>query len=270
MFYLTYVLVGIFTVITWSILFYLVKPSAFFIVENNQTLSRWKILLHWFLITLIVFIIFCLIVPSEQTLKEHDAPISVLFLGMIATFIGLFLLGKNKINIDKNKKASEQLKEDWKKLKQDWDKEKPQKEVQINEENKHVKLKEEVISDKEQPIYISSTEAIYQPSNQIVNFEKDDCEILDNLDLAGFRYVLNYKDRHGNVSVRGVDITGVHKEYGNNRWYFIADTIDGERTFKSQRVISLEDQWFSQKYETAKSIREHLLSEYDVIEDIEE
>ena len=58
--------------------------------------------------------------------------------------------------------------------------------------------------------------------------------------------------------------------YGNNRWYFIADTIDGERTFKSQRVISLKDQWFNNKYNSAKAIREHLLSEYDVIEDVED
>ena len=49
---------------------------------------------------------------------------------------------------------------------------------------------------------------------------KKDHEILDDIDLAGFRYVLDYKDRFGNVTIRGIDIIGVHKEYGNNRWYF--------------------------------------------------
>lgn len=126
---------------------------------------------------------------------------------------------------------------------------------------------------KEPTVYVPKTEPEYQPWNQIPDFSKDD-EFddveEDDIDLAGFRYVLDYKDKYGNVTTRGVDILGVHKVYGNNRWYFIADTIDGERTFKSQRVISLKDQWFNTKYNSSKAIREHILSEYDVIEDVED
>ena len=123
---------------------------------------------------------------------------------------------------------------------------------------------------KESTPYISPTEPNDQPCNQVPDFEDKNDEILDDLDLAGFRYVLEYKDRFGNTTTRGIDITGVHKEYGNNRWYFLADTIDGERTFKSQRVISLQDQWYGEIYNTSKTIREHLLASYDVIEDIDD
>lgn len=269
MFYLAYVLVGIFTVFSWSIFFYLVKPNAFIIIENSQVLSRWKILLHWFLISLIIFIVLCLIIPSEQAVSERGVPMFALFLGMIISIVGLFLLGKSKINIDTNKKAGNQIKEDWGKLKQDWNDIKPKKDTQLIKEKESEISRTDVISYKEPTQHVSSKEPIYQPLNQALDFEKDD-DILDDLDLVGFRYVLDYKDKYGNVTSRGVDILGVHKEYGNNRWYFIANTIDGERTFKSQRVISLKDQWFNTKYNSSKAIREHILSEYDVIEDVED
>ena len=123
---------------------------------------------------------------------------------------------------------------------------------------------------KEPTRYVSPPTGEYQPWNQIPDFVKKKDELLDDLDLAGFRYVLKYKDRFGNVTTRGVDITGVHKEYGNNRWYFFANTIKGIKTFKSQRVISLKDQWYSQTYSTPQTVREHLLASYDVIEDIED
>ena len=267
MFYLAYVLVGIFTVFSWSIFFYLVKPNAFIIIENSQVLSRWKILLHWFVISLIIFIVLCLIIPSEQAVSERGVPMFALSLGMIISIVGLFLLGKSKINIDTNKKAGNQIKEDWEKLKKDWNDIKSKKDVQLIKKTKTPQTV--VISPKEPTPHVSSKEPIYQPLNQAPDFEKDD-DILDDLDLVGFRYVLDYKDKYGNVTSRGVDILGVHKEYGNNRWYFIADTIDGERTFKSQRVISLKDQWFNNKYNSSKAIREHLLSEYNVIEDVED
>lgn len=123
---------------------------------------------------------------------------------------------------------------------------------------------------KKATVYIPPSVGEYQSWNQTPDFAKKDNEILDDIDLAGFRYVLDYKDRFGNVTTRGIDIIGVHKEYGNNRWYFFAETIEGERTFKSQRVMRLKDQWFNQEFTTAKAIREHILSEYEVIQDIED
>lgn len=88
---------------------------------------------------------------------------------------------------------------------------------------------------------------------------------LPNIQL--YRYVLEYKDSNGNNTVRGIDITTVYKGYQNSRWYFKADTEHGERTFKSQRVIRLKDQYSNSIYNNAKEVREHLLSEYDVLED---
>lgn len=85
-------------------------------------------------------------------------------------------------------------------------------------------------------------------------------------DIPSYRYVIEYKNGKGNETVRGIDILAVHK-HSNNRWYFLADTDEGERTFKSQRVIRLKDQWSQQIFATSKNIRKHLLSEYDVIED---
>lgn len=122
---------------------------------------------------------------------------------------------------------------------------------------------------KEPTVYVPKTKPEYQPWNQIPDFNKDD-EFEDDLDLVGFRYVLKYKDRHGGVTTRGVDITGVHKEYGNKRWYFFAKTVAGIKTFKSQRVICLKDQWYGEIYNTPQAIREHLLANYDVVEDVDD
>ncbi|MEB3755102.1 hypothetical protein [Acinetobacter sp. MD2(2019)] len=82
--------------------------------------------------------------------------------------------------------------------------------------------------------------------------------------FSNYRYVLEYRDASGSVTIRGIDIISVHKGYQNTRWYFEADTEDGERTFKSQRVIRLKDQWTNTIYATAEQVREHLLANYDI------
>ncbi|WP_318342452.1 hypothetical protein [Acinetobacter sp. 16] len=79
-------------------------------------------------------------------------------------------------------------------------------------------------------------------------------------EIPYYRYVLEYRDASGSVTIRGIDITRIHKGYQNTRWYFEADTDDGERTFKSQRVIRLKDQWTDVTYNTAEEIRQHLLT----------
>lgn len=102
------------------------------------------------------------------------------------------------------------------------------------------------------------------------NKSKFDTKLYNSLDdlpnILLYRYVIEYKNEKGNKTVRGIDILAVHK-HSNNRWYFLADTDEGERTFKSQRVIRLKDQCSQQIFATSKNIREHLLSEYEVIED---
>lgn len=87
-------------------------------------------------------------------------------------------------------------------------------------------------------------------------------------DISFYRYVLEYKDASGNITIRGIDISLVYKGYQNTRWYFKADTDDGERTFKSQRVMRLKDQWTATTYETAREVREHILSEHRISESI--
>lgn len=81
-----------------------------------------------------------------------------------------------------------------------------------------------------------------------------------------YRYLIEYQDRHGNISERHINILVIHKLYNNNRWYFLADTDDGERTFKSERVICLTDHWHNRIYRNTTEIRNHLLSEYEVSE----
>ncbi|MCU4483651.1 hypothetical protein [Acinetobacter ursingii] len=84
--------------------------------------------------------------------------------------------------------------------------------------------------------------------------------------ISNYRYVLEYRDASGSVTIRGIDITRIHKGYQNTRWYFEADTDDGERTFKSQRVMRLKDQWTDTTYDTSKEIRNHILSAHNISE----
>jgi hypothetical protein len=145
--------------------------------------------------------------------------------------------------------------------------------TQPNDKNIEIKVKPY----KEPTVYVSPPIGEYQSWNRISYHDKVDSEE-DTVDIeldsqlpeySGYRYSLEYKDRFGILTNRGIAITAVHKHYGNNRWYFLADTNAGERTFKSQRVVRLKDQWFGKTYNTAKEIREHILSEYDVIEDFD-
>lgn len=91
------------------------------------------------------------------------------------------------------------------------------------------------------------------------SFENDSSTYTPLPKIPFYRYVLEYKNAYGSITIRGIDITHVHKGYYKTRWYFDADTDDGERTFKSQRVIRLKDQNTGITYDTAKEIREHIL-----------
>lgn len=82
---------------------------------------------------------------------------------------------------------------------------------------------------------------------------------------AGYRYILEYQDRFANDSIRYINILSAHKEYGNNRWYFEAECAlsgNDERTFKSERVVSLTDTWTGRIYNSSTLVRNHLKSEH--------
>lgn len=190
------------------------------------------------------------------------------------------------VDKEKSKAILDDAKKDWQKLKSDLSNKKQEIKNDWNslKESKQTKAETKLAEAeesktpayKEPTLYVSPPPGEYQPWNQIPDFAKKKDDEDDDLDefeyesidrkqeeISGFRYALNYKDRNGNVTTRGVDITKVYKVYGYNRWYFKADTLDGERTFKSERVISLRDQWFNKRYSSSKTIREYLLSEYD-------
>lgn len=229
----------------------------FFITINHDVISRFYLFVSWLLVSVIGFVVVCLFIISSGFKEGMEQPIGSFFVGFFAGIPLLYFLNKKKFNIKKV------IKEKPLKI------EKIVPVVNVNQPSVVENTQVEAKSYKEPTVYVSSPVGEYQPWNQIPDFAKKDDSIDDDIDLAGYRYVLEYQDRHGNITTRGIDITGVHKEYGNNRWYFLADTLDGERTFKSQRVISLKDQWFVKTYSTAKEVREHILSEYDVIEDLD-
>ena len=100
-------------------------------------------------------------------------------------------------------------------------------------------------------------------TNDYENIEPEKEEIgSEKLESIMYRYELDYKDRFGNITTRNIDVIGVQKEWSNNRWYFIADTSEGERTFKSERVRELRDNWTGETFKTSKAIRDHLVKNY--------
>lgn len=241
--HIPYFLMGILSVLCWSVIWYLIKPKSYILVKDGEFYSRLQIVTHHVLAIFIVFTLLAIFVPKNGNSHPSNLSMSIFLFGIVSSVILLIYLGKNKISL-KRKQSMESIDAQ------------PTQPIQS------------IPQYKEPTLYVSPTESTVQPWNTMPSDDSTG-HIHDEITLVGFRYVLDYKDRHGNITTRGIDITGVHKEYGNNRWYFIADTQEGERTFKSQRVIRLKDQWFDKQYSNAKEVREHLLSEYDVVEDLE-
>lgn len=280
MLHLSNFILGVWVLFIWSILFYMIKPKHFFITINHNVISRFYLIVYWLLISVFTLIAICLLIIASGFKEGTDQPIGSFFVGFVAGIPLLYFLNKKKFNVKKVikekpvkvEKIVPTVKVNQPSIVENIAKiepvvEKIEKEnIQVTELNSE-NIEIEVKSYKEPTVYVSPPAGEYQPWNQIPDFANKDDSIDDDVNLVGFRYVLDYQDRHGNITTRGINITGVHKEYGNNRWYFLADTTDGERTFKSQRVISIKDQWFDKTYSTAKEVREHILSEYDVIVD---
>ncbi|HFF4527988.1 hypothetical protein [Acinetobacter baumannii] len=103
---------------------------------------------------------------------------------------------------------------------------------------------------------------LVQITHDCENIEPKKEFVSEKLESLMYRYELDYKDRFGNITTRNIDVVAIQKELGNNRWYFVADTPEGERTFKSERVRELRDSWTGEIYKTSKSIREHLVKNY--------
>ncbi|MDH1070222.1 hypothetical protein N5B96_12170 [Acinetobacter johnsonii] len=179
--------------------------------------------------------------------------IEILFICLIIWIIYAWRTGKfSKEYQDKN---NAELKKAWKELKETF----TQNNSKISETDKKRNLQAQ-----------KDYEYTLKLRNKTIHSDSDSrsYDLEDELPVISlYRYVIEYKDGKGNNTIRGIDITAVHKHPNNNRWYFLANTDSGNRTFKSQRVIQLKDQWCNQIYKTSQSIREHLLSEYDVIED---
>lgn len=177
--------------------------------------------------------------------------IELLFVCLIIWMFYAWKTGKfSKENQEKNRA---EFRKDWLKLKQDF-----KKAFTNSKSIEEDKLKLQAKKDYEYSLKLLGKS---KPANSIPH-SSTNYGHLPNIQY--YRYVLEYKDSNGKITIRGVDITTVHKGYQNTRWYFNADTDDGERTFKSQRVIRLKDQWTNTVYETAEEIRKHLLSEHPI------
>ncbi|HHP4836660.1 hypothetical protein [Acinetobacter baumannii] len=240
-------LIGVFFISSWSIFYYLIKPNTFFLTINQQSISRWNVLLYWFLLNLIIFILLCLFVPIDQ----EESPLTAIFFGMGVALIGLFYCSKNKINLNRKKKVSDQLKIDRQEIRQEF---KPKKEdVPVMPK---VSVKATVTYEESKPKIIDSDISAIE---QVIDHVEHDVEIDPSVI---FRYELDYKDRFGNITTRFIDVIAIQKELGNNRWYFVADTPEGERTFKSERVRELRDSWTGEVFRTSKAVRDHLVKNY--------
>ena len=253
MLYLADFLIGFLSIFSFSIFYYLIRPNHFFLTINQKELSRGNILLYWFLFTLIIFIILCIAIPKDNVAEQSGTDLILSLFGMVAAIFSLKHGSNNKIDIDKNKKASEQFKEDWQKFKAEI---KPQK-ADIPE------LPKVTVTAK-----VTYEESKSEPKPQSVEDFHEEVESFKGLNPADlFRYELDYKDRFGNKTTRYIDVIAVQKEWGNNRWYFVADTEDGERTFKSERVIELRDSWTGEVFSSSKSVREHIVKNYPETDD---
>lgn len=221
--------------------------------------------------------------------------IEILFICLVIWIIYAWKTGKfSKENQDKNRAKLEQ---DWDKLKQDFRilfttskntveppvaQDSPpilsqkQKKLSLKNRIKHAEelarkhgTQSEVINEEKRKL---QSQKDYEYTLKLLGkssasrYTEDDGSYHSLSKIPYYRYVLEYRDANGNVTVRGIDITSVYKGYQNTRWYFKADTDDGERTFKSQRVIRLKDQWTNTTYDTAKEVREHILTEHSVTE----
>lgn len=218
--------------------------------------------------------------------------IEILFICLVIWIIYAWKTGKfSQENQDKNQAKLEQ---DWDKLKQDFkttfESSKNKNELSLSEDTSDSILsqKQKKLSLKERIKHAEELAKKHGTQSEVINEEKrklqsqkdyeytlkllgksgtshytdDDSSYRSLPKIPNYRYVLEYRDASGSVTIRGIDITSVHKSYQNTRWYFETDTDDGERTFKSQRVIRLKDQWTNTTYDTAKEVREHLLDEY--------
>lgn len=221
--------------------------------------------------------------------------IEILFIFLVVWILYSWKTGKfSKENQEKNR---EELKRDWNKFKQhfktgfknhkaepvNYQKDeisKPilsQKQIEL-EQKKRVKHAEELaekhgtrseVMDEEkrklqaQRDYEYTLKLLRKP--EVSHYIDDDIHHRNLPEIPYYRYVLEYRDASGSITIRGINITIVYKGYQNTRWYFKADTDDGERTFKSQRVMRLKDQWTNTLYETVKGVREHILNEYTLM-----
>ena len=73
-----------------------------------------------------------------------------------------------------------------------------------------------------------------------------------------YRYKLDYCDRDGDYSTRLINVLYLEKSDAVNRWFFEAETPDGRRTFRTERVRCLHNIKTGQKYYGVVAVREYL------------
>lgn len=298
--YITTFIFAVLLVACWMIFIYPIFPKLYFITVNHQPMKRLAIFGQVVLITLVLLILFALLVPAPDNDPENVA-LTPFFIGLFAS-IGFIVLGAyKKINrtqaiktvefqADTPKKTfSEKLdelqaKQDAKAAQSKLEFEQSKSELKqtmsdMKSEFKSgwAKFKSEISprpdTKHDAPVEIPVVQSSYAKFvDDIKNKPKEEVQPIsqESRRRSLYRYDLYYKDRFGNETMREIDIISIRKADGNNRWYFEADTEDGDRTFKSQRVIELKDNWTGEKYDTAKAIREHLLDEYPVFDDDED
>ncbi|MBF7687725.1 hypothetical protein [Acinetobacter rathckeae] len=200
----------------------------------------------------------------------------IIFFILLFCFWLFYAVVTGQFSKENQEKNNAKFKKDWANLKEDFKrdvlKQKPENTTSNDDlPSKILSQKQISRSQQEREKYANDLANKLGTRSEVIDEEKRklqpqkdyDWDIYTHLPkIPLYRYILKYEDAHENITIRGIDITHVYKRYENNKWYFDADTDDGERTFQSQRVILLKDQWTSTTYKTSKDVREHILDEH--------
>ncbi|WP_206449982.1 hypothetical protein, partial [Acinetobacter baumannii] len=99
--YIMYFLIGILFVISWSVLWFLIKPRSYFLTIHHAPVSRLKIFFHHLAAVFAILVLMAVVVPNEPNQAATGSELLVFLLGIISTIVFLIYFGKNKINLGK-------------------------------------------------------------------------------------------------------------------------------------------------------------------------
>ncbi|ODL94393.1 hypothetical protein AXH21_13335, partial [Acinetobacter pittii] len=103
MLYIPYVLMGILCVLCWTILWYIIRPTSYFLVKEKTPFPRLQIFLHHILAIFILFVLLAIFIPDDGTTQPSNIDIILFLLSIVGTITFLIYFGKNKIDLIRKK-----------------------------------------------------------------------------------------------------------------------------------------------------------------------